>query len=81
MPINNNIGGSNDPQSLNNITNERFAKFVGGKKSRKYRKKNVTFGGFPSDLLLGKSMQTNPILGAGTSIGSISMAKIITGKT
>ena len=79
-PINTNIGETNDPLSLNNITDERFAKFTGGKKSRKYRKRKMTFGGFPSDLLLGESSQTNPILGAGTSIGSISMAKIITGK-
>jgi hypothetical protein len=80
-PINTNQGGANDPLSLNNITNERFAKYVGGKKSRKYRKRNAKYGGgFPSDLLLGESAQNNPILGLGTSLGTINMAKVITGK-
>jgi hypothetical protein len=79
-PMNTNQGGANDPLSLNNITNERFAKFVGGKKSRKNRKRKITFGGFSSDLLLGESAQTNPILGLGTSLGSINMAKVITGR-
>lgn len=79
-PINNNIGGSNDPLSVNNITDERFAKFIGGKKSRKNRKGKKMMGGFFSDIILGKSQQTNQILGAGTSMGSVNMANIINGK-
>ena len=79
-PMNTNIGGTNDPLSSNNITDERFAKFVGGKKSRKHRKKHVKFGGFPTNLLLGDSAYTNPIIGLGTSSGSLSFAKNIMGK-
>jgi hypothetical protein len=79
-PINNNIGGSNDPLSSNNITDERFAKFVGGKKSRKYRKGKKMLGGFFPDFFLGKLGQTNSILGTGTSIGSTNMANIVNGK-
>jgi hypothetical protein len=80
LPINTNIGGTNDPLSTNNIITERFAKFVGGKKSRKYRKKKYKFGGFSTDLLLGTSAQTNPVLGVGTTTGSFEIAKFVTGQ-
>ena len=80
LPINTNIAGPNDPLSVNNITDERFAKFIGGKKSRKYRKRKTKYGGYSADLLLGESANTNPILGAMTSTGSNSMVKILTGQ-
>jgi hypothetical protein len=79
--LNGNIGG--DPNNPTNMTSERFSPFIGGKKSRKHRKKRVLKGGnalFPvPDALLGSSVGTNSTLGFGTLGGTIAAANSIKG--
>jgi hypothetical protein len=81
QPLNGNIGG--DPNNPTNMTSERFSPFIGGKKSRKHRKKRVLKGGnalFPvPDALLGSSVGTNSTLGFGTLGGTIAAANSIKG--
>jgi len=72
-PINNNIGGQSDPLAAGNISEERFAKFVGGRKSRR----KVRFGGMSADLLLGNFGSSNSVLSSGTTLGGINAAQMI----
>jgi hypothetical protein len=79
LPLNNNNGSVSDPLASGNITEERFAKFVGGKKSRK-NKKSVRFGGMSTDLLLGNFGSSNPLLNSATSSHAINAAQVINGQ-
>jgi len=81
QPLNSNVGG--DPNNPTNMMSERFSPFVGGKKSRKYRRKRGMKGGnafFPvPDALLGSSAGTNSTLGFGTLGGTIAAANSMKG--
>jgi hypothetical protein len=77
-PLNGNVGTVGDPVAASNITQERFEKFVGGRKSR--RRRGTKRGGFSPDFLLGESVYSNNVLSAGTSIGGINAARGIYGQ-
>lgn len=81
QPLNSNVGG--DPNNPTIMSSERFSPFVGGKKSRKQRKKRLLKGGnalFPvQDTLLGSSVGTNSTLGFGTLGGTIAAVNTMKG--
>jgi hypothetical protein len=81
-PFNTNI--TSDPNSPGNMVSERFFPFVGGK--RRNRSKKISKGGNRlsidpmSDMALGRSVSTNPVLGFGTTGGMMSASRTLMGR-
>jgi len=82
VPINTSL--DIDPNSPRIMTSERFFPFVGGK--RRNRSKKISKGGNRlsfapmSDMALGRSVSTNPVLGFGTTGGMASASSVLMGR-